>query len=530
MNRIFLIILLLFSCTFAFSQQLQPVLETVGKLNISVDPRMELLSAVQVISDYPTVNRNPAYSNNLKQYFGKYNNLEATKLTAKLADEYGFVYDAPVNLMLCLSQVPELKLEHPFSERLIERASGKENLEQYSAALHDFAFDSHFNEFWENNKPYYQKMVEYTANDLGNFDPIDKLEKYYNETKNSYTVTLSPAFAGGYGIRIPSLNGGLDIYGCLNTSETKDGIPYFSQRGLSYFLWHEFSHSFVNPLTDSFKEKISRSLNLYTPLETSMKTMACTNWGNCVNEHIIRAIYIRLLTLYGNANEAEAQMEREKSLRFAYVEPLVEKLKQFEQIRDKNNITFTEYYPTLISVFDSLARSNNENLINPPFLGPIRKVLGSLNIVIIYPTNDTDTLAQNSVINYVSNVQKVKSDVSILRSDTEALKMDLSDYSIMAYGTIESNLFLNKYKDTFPFRIEGDTIFTDKKFVGAGLRLITCLPNPQNSKRGMMVNSSVSNRNLKGVANPFGDDFIVFEDIENILQKGSYEKEDTWHF
>lgn len=530
MKRKYLLVSLLLSCTFAFSQQLQPVLETVGKLNISVDPRMELLSAVQVISDYHTINRKPAYCNNLKQYFGKYKTHEATKMTTKLASEYGFVYDAPVNLMLCLSQVPELKTEHPFSDRLIERASGRDKLEKYSAALHDFALDSHFNEFWENNKSYYQKMVEYTASDLGNFYPIEKLERYYNETKNSYTVTLSPAFAGGYGIRIPALNGGLDIYGCLNTSETKDGIPYFSQRGLSYFLWHEFSHSFVNPLTDVYKEKINASSELFKPLETRMKSIAYGNWENCVNEHIIRAIYIRLLTLYGNSNEAEAQLDREKSLKFAYVEPLVEKLKQFEQIRDKNNITFTEYYPTLISVFDSLARSNNENLINPPFLGPIRKVLGSVKIVIIYPTNDTDTVAQNSVISYVSNIQKVKSDVSILRSDKEALKMDLSDYSIMAYGTIESNLFLNKYKDTFPFRIEGDTIFSDKKFVGAGLRLITCLPNPQNSKRGMMINTSVSNRNLKGVANPFDDDYIVFEDIEKVLQKGEYKKGKIWSF
>jgi hypothetical protein len=46
----------------------------------------------------------------------------------------------------------------------------------------------------------------------------------------------------------------------------------------------------------------------------------------------------------------------------------------------------------------------------------------------------------------------------------------------------------------------------------------------------MMVNTSVSNRNLKGVNNLFADDFIVFEDIENILQQGSYQKEDTWHF
>jgi len=43
-------------------------------------------------------------------------------------------------------------------------------------------------------KPFCQKMVDFTANDLSGCDPVGKLESYYNESKNSYTVTLSPSF------------------------------------------------------------------------------------------------------------------------------------------------------------------------------------------------------------------------------------------------------------------------------------------------------------------------------------------------
>jgi len=82
----------------------------------------------------------------------------------------------------------------------------------------------------------------------------------------------------------------------------------------------------------------------------------------------------------------------------------------------------------------------------------------------------------------------------------------------------------------FPFKITGNTILTDKKYEGTKLRIITCLPNPYNNKKGMMINTSTSNRNIKGVTNPFTDDFIVFEDIDNILQHGSYKKGKTWSF
>jgi len=45
-----------------------------------------------------------------------------------------------------------------------------------------------------------------------------------------------------------------------------------------------------------------------------------------------------------------------------------------------------------------------------------------------------------------------------------------------------------------------------------------------------MVNTSTSNHNIKGVSNPFTDDFIVFEDIENILQYGLFKKGKAWSF
>ena len=528
MKQILLIIItLLFNCVYTFSQQLVPITKTVGKLNITVDPRMELLSAVQVISDYPTINRKASYSTELMQFFGRNNSHEACQLTGQLATDYDFASDAPADFILRLSQVPELKIVHPFSDRMIERANGKSNLEKYSAALHRFAIENNFAEFWNNKKQYYQKMVEYTANDLTDFDPVGKLESYYNESKNSYTVILSPSFSGGYGLRVPALNGGLDIYGCLNVSEMKDGVPYFSKLGLSHFVWHEFSHSFINPLTDKYKARIEATSKLFTPLETEM---SYNKWWNCVNEHVIRAIYIRLISAYENEDAAKMQLENEKSLHFAYIEPLVEKLKQFEKERQAKNITFSEYYPILLSVFDSLSHSNNEYLLNPPFLGPIRTVLGSRKIAIIYPTHDSDTTALRSLYNYTSNIQKMKSEASILCSDSAALKMDLTDYSIMAYGTIESNLFLNKHKESFPFKITSNTIFTDKRHEGAKLRIIACLPNPYNNKKGMMVNTSTSNRNIKGVSNPFTDDFIVFEDIENILQHGSFKKGETWSF
>jgi len=138
--------LLLLNSIFAFNQQLLPISKDVGKLNITVDPRMELLSAVQVVSGYSTINRRTPYSRELMQFFSKDSTHQASIMTHKFENEYGFAYDAPVNFMLCLSQVPELKAVHLFTDRLIERANGKNNLEKYATALHHFAAESNYTE------------------------------------------------------------------------------------------------------------------------------------------------------------------------------------------------------------------------------------------------------------------------------------------------------------------------------------------------------------------------------------------------
>ncbi len=528
-----LILILAFIC-WGFpgaAQQFKPVLKNVGKTKIEVDPRMELLCVVQNISGYPYLNREFEYSNGVMQFFEKDSVAEAVRLTRYLMKEHGFVQDAPLDLILRLSEVPELEQTHPFTPRTVERAGSDENLEKYRLALKQFASDSNFAEFWKEHLSYYEKMVEYTANDLEGYDPVTTINTYYNESKKSYTVVLSPLLYGGYGMRVSDQQNKMDIYGCLSADKIKEGIPYYSKDGLSNYLYHEFSHSFINPLTDNYLPVVEATSALFGPIEKEMSAISYGRWITCINEHIVRAAHIRILYSMGEKTAAEDLLEMEKSRRFVYIEPILEKLKQFEQERDTKNSTFTQFYPELMAVFDSISRSNNDDLINPVFTGPVQEVLGKRDIAIIYPTSGADASGLQSVFDYTSRICKMKGELAVLYPDTTALKTDLSNKWIMAYGTMESNLYLKTHRNLFPFQIEADTIYTDQKFVGENLRLITCVPNPQNSRRGMLINTAIRNQSLKGVMIQEKADYLVFEDISKPLQVGSYAKnKEQWEF
>ena len=67
-------------------------------------------------------------------------------------------------------------------------------------------------------------------------------------------------------------------------------------------------------------------------------------------------------------------------------------------------------------------------------------------LVVIYLTQDLDTEALYVLQQYISAIfdRFFKPRAGMLLADTIALKTDLSEYGIIAYGTIESNLFLRQ--------------------------------------------------------------------------------------
>ena len=179
------------------------------------------------------------------------------------------------------------------------------------------------------------------------------------------------------------------------------------------------------------------------------------------------------------------------------------------------------------------------------FPGPINSVFAGGKIAWIYPTSDRDTATLNLLKNYVSEVfNHFKKEGCILIPDSTALSRPLSDYGLLIYGTIESNLFLKHYKLFFPFKIENDIIYADKEYKDKNTRFITCLPNPQNPVKGIIIYTSTKNKNIVGIngvyhgptdfvvsIHPSGDDLRqTYSETDNLSQ-GYYDKTDNrWKF
>jgi hypothetical protein len=263
-----------------------------GILNITIDPRIELLTALQQQADYDLLtNLNFTYKDEMNQYFKKYKNHKAVKIFRNLSKK-SFNYDAPPSAVLYFSNTLKLKDNSIIPNDLIARAAGKNRLLEFIDELRNFALESDFNNFYNQNIPFYQAMIDNVYNKVKEMGLIEALDGYYGMEVNSYNLILAPMLhAGGYGPKVEAKNGLYDVYGIIGPQgiiEDSDGkiVPDYSSETIQHIVWHEFSHSFINPLT----EKHINEINTYNDFSSLIFVGNPFPYESAENTFIIRPV------------------------------------------------------------------------------------------------------------------------------------------------------------------------------------------------------------------------------------------------
>lgn len=349
--------------TSVVEESLKPVVKNVNGINVIIDPRMELLAVVQALGTYDQqfdliTNMSFNYKDDIMKYFSNFSKHEAVKQFDTMSRS-GFSFDAPPTAMLYLSNPLNLEVKKDFDEELKSRAT-KESLNKLTKELKNFAVDTKFQEFFNSHRDFYNSVVEKNAEVIGSSNYISYLEQYYGMKQNSYNIILAPMFhSGGFGPKIEAENGLYDVYSIQGPNSLKGNIPMFGDKeGFKYLALHEFSHSFVNSLTEENMEEVNKYKKLYEPIKEKMVNQAYTKWDISVNEHIVRAVVARITYINSGSEVYEKVIANEKNRGFLYIDELTKKLEDFEKNRDKYK-SFKEFYPKLIKAFDKILKDSN---------------------------------------------------------------------------------------------------------------------------------------------------------------------------
>lgn len=338
-----------------------PVTRLSNNINITVDPKVELVAIVQYLSQYDQLMTEAdfSYRSDVDQYFQEYRNHEAVTLFDKMT-KTGFIFSTPATFALGLTDSLFIDEAVLMPDHVITGGGGTEQLKEFAQALRDFSRSSDFSSFFKDHEDYYRENLLQVASFLGEKDYATELQDYYGMKYHSFTVIPVPLYGGGGGFG-PNVERGdsVDAYCILIPfdDDSKGDVPLYGNKDvLKLLLRHEFSHSFVNRITHMYLEEVSQFEHLLAPIKEEMESLNYSTWVTCLNEHIVRAVTARL-AYSDSPREGSKALDREMSEGFIYTKALTEALKEYENNRDTYP-DFISFYPKLLEALGDSAASN----------------------------------------------------------------------------------------------------------------------------------------------------------------------------
>lgn len=326
-----------------------------GTIEIRVDRRTELLGIIQIISNYrkkyPKLLEkcgNKEYIEEIEKKFNSFKDHKVIKLFDTIVSNNNFGYDAPVALFLQLNDdftYDELE-EYPYKTRL----NSDNNVIELLKLLPDFAKEIDFNKFYQSNNSRYEKLISCVKNQIEDYKIIEYIKKYYNlPTDKKFIVNLIP-FQTNSNYGSGNKNSIYSNISCRRES-SKESEIYLGRNKFNYLpclLHHEFSHSYINPLTDKYN-LIDENDDIFSDIFDQMDKKAYGSVITIINEHIIRALTLRYkLHVTNDIENYNKGIKIEEELGFIYIKNIIDALIIYENSRDKYK-NIDEFYPEIIS-------------------------------------------------------------------------------------------------------------------------------------------------------------------------------------
>jgi len=333
-------------------------------MEIRVDKKSELMNIMLYLSDYNNLlknfddkhpfNENTTYGQDIIKHFSKFKKHKTIQLLNEVVNgRFGkhkstFCYDAPICLIMQLNEdFTYDKLDrYPFHTRLC----GDSRVVEFLKSIPKFVEDTKYEKFVVSHKPFYDELIE-GFKQIVDETLTDDIETMYKlKLKNKFVINLMPTIhQNSYGFQLNNT-----VYSNIDLPFKNDKVNMSAYRErIRWLLFHEFSHTIVNPLSNKYL------CNLYSPLSNktidTLRKQAYNN-GTCYfNESVIRAMTI----LYENyftkttKNEEENILYEEKR-GFVHTRLLLDKLNEFQTM----DISFDKFYTSLEEIF----KTNVENI------------------------------------------------------------------------------------------------------------------------------------------------------------------------
>lgn len=266
---------------------------------------------------------NKTYLKNIFDWFEKYKDHAAVRITKKLITEKHFFHTRPLKAILNLKNI---------------FIDDSHELHLWAIETTRFARESNFDDFFLAQNEYYVSILD-RINSC-EFDTwISYIENYFKSAPDEFHLIICP-IAGNYGFNI--------MLGEKKIAYTIRYMPYYDEAGnpewkFDFFakgIAHEYAHCFVNPIVEESRELLKKYTRFFE-VHTNMPTNYNVDYA-VINEYFVRAFQIRFMeknhTLFPKF-DILLEYERQRDC-FIFIDDFVNVLKAFEN----SGMAFSEFY------------------------------------------------------------------------------------------------------------------------------------------------------------------------------------------
>lgn len=225
-------------------------------------------------------------------------------------------------------------------------------VQQFIPLFRDFYLDSNYEEFWEGSLKFYEELQSSIAKrwrETG-VDIVRILEDFYGFGFDQYMIVPAPQLVDmGLHAELKADNQNTAFYfnGPLGQNKSEREGDYFAPvNALIYNAFHEYSHSFLEPVLNENQDLLQENSFIYDKVKEGMSKKGYDSWERVFIENLIHAVQICLIEKAWGSAAASKALEREFNNGMLLIKDLFEILQYYEADRDRFK-NFREFMPVI---------------------------------------------------------------------------------------------------------------------------------------------------------------------------------------
>jgi hypothetical protein len=351
-------ILCLSICPLVRSSSEQTQLSKSPRIDISVDPRVELIAIVFRLAGNPEYNDGTLrpYVKAIERHFGDFDNHPVIKMAAELRLKRSMSCDGPMSLAVHIDHNFRLKETPEEWPSTLDYRWEKKETAEFLEKLRQFSAETKFDEFFKAQSSIYETGMRSCKDLMTPLNLGDWLSGFFG-VKDYGDLKLVLGFVNGFSNYGPRFKSGriaekYAIVGMRPFDAANTVIFRPSQVGTTV---HEFCHSFANPVVEKYMEQLRPAgEKLFAANGPAMRMRGYQKWESLMYETAVRACVMSFVREKLEPMYLGYFLEYEVKAGFNWIEEMGNFLKNYENNRDKYP-TFESFFPEFVTFINEYA-------------------------------------------------------------------------------------------------------------------------------------------------------------------------------